>query len=153
MNIKRQIRFWIALLFAFLSLPASRAAEAPPLKVDAVPGHSSAFVSVFTDSRAFGKDPFFPKSNRRNAQPVAVNTNLVFKEGELPPGMVLQGLSGTKEKPLAIINNKTFGEGEETEIRALNLLFRVKVIEIKERSVVISVNGTPPRELTLRQGL
>lgn len=152
MNIKRQIRFWSVLLFAFLSLPASRAADAPPLKVDTAPGHASPFVSVFTDSRTFGRDPFFPKSSRRNAMP-AVPTPFVPKEGELPPGMVLKGLSGTKEKPLAIINNRTFAEGEEAEVRVLNQLYRLKVIEIKERSVMISVNGTTPRELTLRQDL
>ena len=152
MNIKRQIQFWSALLFAFLSLPAGRAADAPPLKVDAVPGHASPFVSVFTDSRTFGKDPFFPKSNRRNIMPLTP-TPFSPKEGELPPGMVLKGLSGTKEKPLAIINNRTFEEGEEAEVRALNQIYRVKVIEIKERSIMISVNGTPPRELTFRQNL
>jgi hypothetical protein len=152
MNIKRQIQFWSALLFAFLSLPASRAADAPPLKVDTVPGHASPFVSVFTDSRTFGKDPFFPKSSRRNAMPVTP-TPFLPKEGELPPGMVLKGLSGTKEKPLAIINNRTFEEGEEAEVRAANQIYRVKVIEIKERSIMISVNGTPPRELTFRQDL
>lgn len=151
MNITRDTRFWTAILFAFLSLPAVRAAD-PPLKVDVVPGHVSPFISAFTDSRTFGKDPFFPKSRRRESVPV-VATNIVLKEGELPPGMVLKGLSGTKEKPLAIINNYTFAEGEEAEVRVLNQLFRVKVIEVKERSVVISVNGTPPRELTLRQGL
>ena len=151
MNIKRQIRFASALLFAFLSLP-SRAADAPALKVDTAPGQASAYVSVFTDSRTFGRDPFFPKSSRRNIVPVAP-TPFTPKEGELPPGMVLKGLSGTKEKPLAIINNRTFEQGEEAEVRVLNQLYRLKVIEIKERSVVISVNGTPPRELTFRQDL
>jgi acetolactate synthase small subunit len=67
--------------------------------------------------------------------------------------MVLKGLSGTKDKPLAIINNYTFAEGEEAEVRVINQLYRVKVVEIKERAVMIQVNGTEPRELTLRQGV
>lgn len=144
------IRFGSAILFAFLALGSVRAAEP---KVDVVmPGQPSGFVSVFKDDRNFGKDPFFPRSNRRSQQATPVK-DLVLREGELPPGMVLQGLSGTKDKPLVIINNKTFAEGEESEVRVVHQLYRVKVIEIKERTVVISVNGTPPRELALRQGL
>ena len=144
------IRFGSVILFAFLALGSVRAAEP---KVDVVmPGQPSGFVSVFKDDRNFGKDPFFPKSTRRSQQ-ATVATNWVPREGELPAGMVLKGLSGTKDKPLAIINNYTFAEGEEAEVRVIHQLFRVKVIEIKERSVIISVNGTPPRELALRQGL
>jgi len=151
MNINRHIQFSSAILFAFLCLSSARAAEAPQLKVDTVPGQASPFLSVFNDNRNFGKDPFFPKSHRRELTPVKA-TDVVLKEGELPAGMVLKGLSGTKDKPLAIINNKTFGEGEEGEVRVINLLYRVKVVEIKERSIMISVNGTPPRELALRLG-
>ena len=153
MKLNRHIRLGSAILFAFLCLTSARAAEAPAgPKVDAVPGQASPYISVFTDTRTFGKDPFFPKSRRRELTPTPVK-DLVLKEGELPQGMVLKGLSGTKEKPLAIINNYTFAAGEEAEVRVINTLYRVKVIEIKERSVVISVNGTPPRELAFRHGL
>ena len=146
------IRFCSAILFAFLCLPAARAQTPSLPKIDTLPGHVSPFVSTFVDSRSFGKDPFFPKSGRRLIQPV-LNTNVVLQPGELPQGMVLKGLSGTKDRPLAIINNYTFALGEEAEVRIGNQLIRVKVIEIKERSVILSVNGTEPRELTLRQGL
>ncbi|HKQ40659.1 MAG TPA: hypothetical protein VJ063_21505 [Verrucomicrobiae bacterium] len=152
MKNNRHIQFASAILFAFLCLTSARAAEAPQLKVDVVPGQSSPFISVFSDNRSYGKDPFFPKSRRREIAPV-VATNLVLQPGELPPGMVLKGLSGTKDKPLAIINNYTFAEGEEGEVRVGHQIYRIKVVEIKERAVVISVNGTPPRELALRQGL
>ena len=154
MNMKRHMRVWSAILFAFLCLASGRAAEAPALaKVDSLPGQASPFVSVFTDNRTYGKDPFFPKSRRREVT-LSVNTNdFKLQPGELPAGMVLKGLSGTKEKPLAIINNYTFAVGEEAEVRIVHQLFRVKVVEIKERSVMIKVNGTEPRELTLRQGL
>ncbi|HTD85970.1 MAG TPA: hypothetical protein VK850_05290 [Candidatus Binatia bacterium] len=153
MKINSHIQFRSAILFAFLCLTSARAAEAPaPAKADTAPGHVSPYISVFTDNRTFGKDPFFPKSRRREITPVAVK-DLVLKEGELPQGMVLKGLSGTKEKQLAIINNYTFAEGEEAEVRIINILYRVKVIEIKERSVIISVNGTTPRELAFRHGL
>src|SRR2546423_15549123 len=105
------IRFCSAILFAFLCLPAARAQTPSLPKIDTIPGHVSPFVSAFTDSRSFGKDPFFPKSKRREIQPV-LNTNVVLQPGELPQGMVLKGLSGTKDRPLAIINNYTFALGE-----------------------------------------
>src|SRR5262245_25183988 len=120
-------------------------------KVDEVPGHKSPFISTFNDNLGYGKDPFFPKSTRRT-QSATVNTNTNF-QGELPPGLVLKGLSGTTQKRLAVINNYTFAAGEEAEVRAGNQIFRVRCVEIKERAVVISVNGTPPRELALRQGV
>lgn len=144
-------RWHTAILFAFLCLASARAQTPTAPKVDAVPGHTSPHLSRFDDSRNFGKDPFFPRSRRREPQ-LVVNTNTNWS-GELPPGVVLKGLSGTVGKRLAVINNYTFGEGEEAEVRAGHLLYRVKLIEIKDRSVMISVNGSPPRELTLRQGL
>lgn len=152
MKINRHIHFAGAILFAFLCLTSGRAAEAPPLKVDLVPAQASPFISVFTDSRNFGKDPFFPRSRRREAT-VVVHTVTNLPPGEVPAGMVLKGLSGTKDKPLAIINNYTFAEGEEAEVRVGHSLYRVKLVEIKERSVMIRVNGQEPVELTFRRGL
>jgi hypothetical protein len=144
------IRFCSAILFAFLCLGSARAAEAP--KVDPAPGQNSAYISTFNVTPGYGRDPFFPRSSRLSARPT-IKMNDPLPSGELPSGMVLNGLSGTKEKPLAIINNRTFEEGEQAEIRVGLGLYRVKVVKIKERSVMVSVNDTPPRELTLRQGL
>jgi len=138
-----------AILLAYLCLPTR--AQTPP-KVDTIPGHVSPFVSTFTATPGYGKDPFFPKSTRLQPRAVLKTTD-PLPQGELPPGMVLKGLSGTKEHPLAIINKYTFAAGEEAEVRIGLGVYRVKVTEIKERSVMVSVNGTPPRELTLRQGI
>lgn len=145
-------RLYTAILFAFLCLASGRAQTPTVAKVDAVPGHTSPYISTFNDSRNFGKDPFFPRSKRREPQ-VVVNTTTNWQAGELPAGLVLKGLSGTLGKRLAVINNYTFAENEEAEVRVGHQLFRVKVIEIKDRSVMVSVNGTSPRELTLRSGL
>jgi hypothetical protein len=152
MNINTSIRFSSAILFAFLCLASARAQTPALPKVDAVPGNNPAFISAFNDNKNFGRDPFFPRSTRRTAAPVPVGP-VTLQPGQLPAGMVLKGLSGTKDKPLAIINNYTFAEGEEAEVRVINQLYRVKVVEIKERAVMIQVNGTEPRELTLRQGV
>ena len=158
MNTQRSIQFCTAILFAFLCLGSARAAQTPapapaPVQPPVSPGASPAFVSVFNVAPGYGKDPFFPKSTRLSGGKSTIITNAPSGGGELPAGMVLNGLSGTKEKPLAIINNRTFAEGEESEIRVGLGLYRVRLVEIKERSVMVSVTGGAPRELAVRQGL
>ena len=160
MNTQRSIQFCTAILFAFLCLGSARAAQTPApapaaasVQPPVSPGASAGFVSVFNVAPGYGKDPFFPKSTRLSGGKGTTITNSTTASGELPSGMVLNGLSGTKEKPLAIINNRTFAEGEESEIRVGLGLYRVRVVEIKERSVIVIVNGGTPRELALRQGL
>ena len=66
--------------------------------------------------------------------------------------MTLQGLSGTREKRLAIINNHTFSVGEEADIRLDGSSYHVRLVEIRERSVLISYKGLT-KELHLRRGL
>ena len=146
------IRFSGAILIAYLCLPAVRAQNPSLPKVDTIPGHASPHVSVFTATAGFGRDPFFPKSTRF-APKAVIKTNDPLPAGELPPGMVLKGISGTKDRPLAIINNRTFAAGEEAELRIGLGIYRVRVVEIKESSAMVSVNGTPARELTLRANL
>ena len=104
----------------------------------ASPDDGSPTKSVFVDRPNFGRDPFFPNSSRRGklveptvAQPVASFDNIALK-----------GISGgAADKRLAILNNKTFESGEEGELRVSGQLTRVKVVEIREKSVVISING------------
>jgi hypothetical protein len=151
MNIQRQIQYWTAILFAFLCLASARAAQTPAAPHASPVPAPAPFISTFNVTPGYGKDPFFPRSSRLQASPV-VKTN-ALPSGELPSGMVLKGISGTKEKPLAIINNRTFGEGEEAQLRVGIGIYHVKVVEIKERSVMVSVNGSLPRELVFRQEL
>jgi hypothetical protein len=103
--------------------------------------------SVFVDRPDFGKDPFFPSSKRRGE---VVRTNTVVEPVANFKDLALKGISTTKERPLAIINNKTFEVGEEGEVRVNGLLVKVKIIEIHEKSAVVSVNGVT-KELFLGQ--
>ena len=57
-------------------------------------------------------------------------------------------ITGTVEKRLAIVNNKTFEVGEEADLRIGGHLTKVKCVEVREKSVVISINGIT-RELFL----
>jgi len=95
-----------------------------------------------------GKDPFFPRSTRlytsvvvkSNLQPVAVSVELK-----------LNGISGTIDHRLAIINNRTFGVNEEAVVPTSAGLARVRCLEIKPDSVLIQIGGEQ-RVLRLRTG-
>jgi len=56
-----------------------------------------------------------------------------------------------KDKRLAIINNYTLATGEEFSLRYGAQVVKVKLVEVKEASAVVSANGAT-KELTLRAG-
>jgi len=103
--------------------------------------------SVFVES---GKDPFFPKSTRRVATQPSAPTDT---PSDVPEGvLLLQGLSFANGHKLALINKRTLAEGEEMDVKMKNGIMRLKCVEIRERSVVISIRGTT-QEIFLRPGL
>jgi len=62
----------------------------------------------------------------------------------------LTGIAGGA-RPIATINNLTFAVGEEQEVRVEGGKLKIRVLEIREKSVVISVEKQPqPMELKLR---
>jgi hypothetical protein len=93
--------------------------------------------SVFVDRPDFGRDPFFPKSGRR----VHIATTTTVQPVANFDSIMLKGISTSSEKRLAIINNKTFEAGEEADVRINGQPVRVKCAEIREKSIVIVVNG------------
>src|SRR6266436_3389320 len=85
---------------------------APSAKPDAAPTEPEIPRSIFTipKNSKEGRDPFFPASTYVGYSAPAARTNV---SGPVTiPKMVLMGISGTREKPLAIINGRTFGRGE-----------------------------------------
>lgn len=131
-----------AAAFALFAALGQSSADQPAVGAEA-PAHRS----VFQDEKGIGRDPFFPNSTRRLG-PVPTQRIVEVVNHNLS----LKGISGTKEKRLAIINNRTFEIGEEADLRISGQLLKVKCMEIRERSVVISVNGSA-RELFLAQKL
>lgn len=105
--------------------------------------------SVFIDDVAFGRDPFYPGSTRRGSPGVTLQTNAVVL-ASLP--LSLKGISGSTP-PYALINGATVSEGEEADIRVGRDLYKVRCKEIRERSVLIEINGTRQHELKLRDGI
>ena len=103
--------------------------------------------SVFANEGATGKDPFFPNSRRRIKQD---------DSGKKPPIrdfsslLKLTGIAGGV-RPIATINNLTFAVGEEQEVKVEGGKVKIRVLEIREKSVVVSVEKQPlPIELKLR---
>jgi hypothetical protein len=140
---------WSVVMVASVLL-SLKSIAAPPARTPATPAPAATpqepqvVKSVFVDRPNFGRDPFFPNSLRRGktvqdtvVEPVANFNNIVLK-----------GISGTAEKRLAIINNKTFEAGEDGELRISGHLTKIKIVEVREKSVVISLNGVT-RELFL----
>jgi len=150
-------RAWTLLFLAALlgAVSAARAAQTPvasasrsPAKTNAVPAKTNAApaelevpksVFVVPSTSLEGKDPFFPQSTRLRRVPVASTTTTN------PPVAVidlkLKGISGTANRPLAIINNQTFGANEEAVVATAVGPVRIRCLEIKTDYVRIVVNG------------
>jgi hypothetical protein len=121
---------------AAASFAAPKAAPTPSAApVEVVPPPQS----VFVDRPDFGRDPFFPKSPRRRG--AVTPTNSVVEPVANFGNLALKGISVSNEKRMAIINNKTFEVDEEAEVPVNGQRVRVKVTEIRDKSVVITVNG------------
>ena len=92
-----------------------------------------------------GRNPFFPEStltNFRQSSP----TNTTSKVSAV--ALTLQGISGR----FALINGRTFAEGEDGDVTVGRSKVHIQCLKIKEDGVTIEVDGTR-RELKLRPGL
>ena len=111
--------------------------------------------SVFVADAAAGKDPFFPNSTRRNAVlDQGGQTNAVPQPSALFNNLTLKGISGARGQMLALINSSTVGVGELAEIRCGLQVVKIRCREIRNRSVVIELDGVGElKELKLREGI
>lgn len=125
-----------------VSAPAVRrgANFIPPLSTNELP--KSVYVVPATPND--GRDPFFPKSDR------LARATGSKKSGPKTPQITLfcNGISGTLEHRLAIINGRTLAEGEETEILVNNTRVKIRCVEIKGETVIVEAMGER-RELRL----
>ena len=109
-------------------LPLAAQPAAPAPKLDAQ--------SIFTspENAKQGRDPFFPSSQR----PYMDVSN---HPGVAPTGLKLIGISGSPGHLLAIINNHTFGVGDEEQVTTSQGKVSVVCLEISEHSAVVEANG------------
>ena len=143
---------WLALAFLAARAQAPAAAVAPATNVVS---NTTAFdfaapksVFILPKSPKEGKDPFFPRSPRPYASTIVVRTNQAV-ETPSTVELRLQGISGPPERRLAIINNRTFGAGEDGEVPSQAGRVHIRCLEIKSDSVVVTI-GSERRELRLR---
>lgn len=106
--------------------------------------------SVFEDNLTSGKDPFFPKSTRRGTKETVASAAAVSPIVQLS----LKGISGPTNRRFALINNQPLAAGETAFVRIAGGQVKVHCWEIREDSVLISVEGdAEKKELRLREGL
>lgn len=75
-----------------------------------------------------GRDPFFPNSSRPYASEIVAKP---MGDSALPEHeFSLKGISGSAERPLAIINNTTFTTGEENDVIIKGKRVKIRCVEI-----------------------
>ncbi len=143
----------VVLGFLALSSPhfrcsASDVSDGSPVAPPGAP--RSIFVSVIGEP-GFGKDPFYPRTARFTEQVRKVDDERPV-EPIVPDAIILKGISFVAGRKLAIINNYTVAEGEDFSLRVEGKQIKGQCAEIKEKSVVVKVNGAT-KEIPLRNVL
>ena len=81
-----------------------------------------------------GRDPFFPESTRPYEAAITSHVQQVIN-------LVVKGISGTAGDRLVIINNHTFGVGDESDVLTSGGRVHVRCLEITANGVVIEANN------------
>ncbi|HYG21763.1 MAG TPA: hypothetical protein VEH04_03195 [Verrucomicrobiae bacterium] len=132
----------------FLFLLSQEAAEAqsraiPRLRpLDLITNDVPKSVFTIPSPESQARDPFFPESVRLKPGTKTSAPRPAIK-------LLYNGLSGTAEKPLAIINGRTLAPGESTELRAGAARATLRCVSIQGETVVVEIDG---RQMTLRLG-
>jgi len=122
---------WFCVLMGVLPIAAAQTngpAVTPPL----VP--RSTFIQPANAKE--GRDPFFPLSLRPYASAVVPTANTTDLSA-----LAIQGMSGSPDHRLVIINNVTFAVGDEAEVITPQGRIRIHCLEITGNSAVVEANG------------
>jgi hypothetical protein len=136
----RRLKFYrnaMAGLFSIVFMAAMPVMAAPPVVQASDAPLSPRSVFNLPSNSKEGCDPFFPASLRpyENAVPVAGSHTNDLTD------LRLNGISGTPNHRLAIINNVTFGVGDEAEVRTSQGRIQIHCVEITPNSAVIEAGG------------
>lgn len=96
--------------------------------------------SQFTNEKNFGVDPFFPHSARRNPKKKLANTENNTPKTSLSKfekDVKLEGVSFGVTQRIAMINGKTFEEGESKLISVAGSQIPVRCMIIRKKSVLV----------------
>jgi hypothetical protein len=122
---------WLSAAFVTV-LPVAAAPVAQPVTPEVV----SRSVFVLPTNPKEGRDPFFPTSTRPFEEAASKNPAV----GDLT-SLVLKGISGSPDHRLVIINNHTFGVGDEGDVITPHSRIHIRCVEIKDNSVVVESGG------------
>ena|SRR5208283_4604273 len=128
---KSAVAAWLSAGFVMV-LPTA----ATPVAQPAAPEVVSRSVFVIPTNPKDGCDPFFPNS----ARPYETVSAAQPHTGDVS-SLVLKGISGPPDHRLVIINNHTFGAGDEETIVTPQGPVHIRCVEIKDHSVVIESGG------------
>ena len=128
---KSALTAWLSAAFVTV-MPVAAAPVAQPAPPEVV----TRSVFILPTNPKEGRDPFFPASIRPYED--AVSKNPVA--GDLT-ALVLKGFSGTPDHRLAIINNHTFGVGDEGDVLTPHSRIHIRLVEVRTNSVVIESGG------------
>ncbi|MGB8370468.1 MAG: hypothetical protein ACLPYZ_03185 [Limisphaerales bacterium] len=128
---KSAVAAWLSAGFVMV-LPVAAAPVAQP----AAPEVVSRSVFVVPTNPKDGRDPFFPNSTRSYETVSAGRPHA----GDVS-SLVLKGISGPPNHRLVIINNHTFGVGDEENLVTSQGPIHIRCVEIKAGSVVIESGG------------
>jgi hypothetical protein len=124
----------VAVVFAaVMSVRSAPPVVTPPPPVTQVPRS----VFIIPSNSKEGHDPFFPASLRPYEGAPAIGGNNISDLSAL----VIQGVLGVAPHQLVIINNVTFGVGDDAEVRTSQGRIRIHCVAIKGNSVVVEANG------------
>ncbi len=105
--------------------------------------------SMFVDNPAQGgRDPFFPKSTRRQQQANPHPTQPALGTTKITTALNLRGIVlGQHDRRMALINNQIFeaGEAKTNAFLVDGLPVTVRCLEIREDNVVVNVGGRSER--------
>lgn len=108
-------------------------------------------ISVFDQKLKGGKDPFFPGSARLVVKEVIPGQKQVAAPVDPTKDLSLKGITGSKGRRLALINNQLFETGEQATVRVPTGQIKVRCVEIRDHSVIITVDGgSDTKELRLK---
>ena len=105
--------------------------------------------SLFVDEIGRGIDPFFPRSERRRqviVEPVVTTTSKT-PNSRIVSQLELKGISGTRSRRIALINRKTFEQGEVGEIILDKETARIRCEQITDTSVTITLLSNRSRHV------
>lgn len=121
----------VFLPLAVVELPLAAAPIMPSASTNAPQS-----VFVMPDSPKEGRDPFFPNSMR----PFVETHQLNNTQPELS-ALKLEGITSGRGHFFAIINDVTFGVGDEADVKTPTGKIHVRCVQIKANDVVVEAGG------------